>query len=448
MTETPTPGRLPVVAVVGRPNIGKSTLVNRILGRRAAVVQEQPGVTRDRREFDADWQGRPFVLMDTGGWQTALDDHLIADIRDQAEAAMAVADVILFLVDAQATISEDDAAVADLLRPVNERVVLVANKVDNESIAADLATFYRLGLGDPMPISAIHGRGVAELLDVVVARFPDHRIPGADGDGIPTLAIVGRPNAGKSTLLNRLAGETRVVVSPVPGTTRDPIDAVVDIDGTPYRVVDTAGIRRAPRVDEDAEYYSVLRAKEVLADADVAVLMVDAIEGVTHQDQRIAEEAADAGPAVVVFLNKWDIADIDQREWTTDGVGDRFGFISWAPVIRASAKTGARLKRLGPALEVALENRRRRVPTGELNRLVRKWSQAHPPPVRKGRRPKILYAVQAGTAPPTIILFASGGELGPDYLRFVENRLRREYDFVGTPVRVVVRRRSKKSGAA
>ncbi len=439
-------GRLPVVAVVGRPNIGKSTLVNRILGRRAAVVEEQPGVTRDRREFDAEWQGRPFVLIDTGGWQVAGEDHLVADIRQQAEAAMGVADVVLFLVDAQAAISDDDAAVADLLRPAAERVILVANKVDNDRISASVPDFYRLGLGDPMPVSAIHGHGVADLLDQVVTRFPEAAgEPDAGGD-IPMLAIVGRPNVGKSTLLNWLVGETRVVVSPVPGTTRDPIDAVVDIDGQPFRVVDTAGIRRAPRVDEDVEYYSVLRAKEVLADADVAVLMIDSLEGVTHQDQRIAEEASRAGPGVVVLLNKWDAADPEQRAWTTDGVGDRFGFLSWAPVIRASALTGARLKRLGPALEVCLENRNRRVPTGRLNRLVRQWSQAHPPPVRKGRRPKILYAVQAGTGPPTIVLFVSGGELGPDYLRFIENRLRREFDFTGTPIRLLARRR--KSGAA
>ena len=438
-------GRMPVVAVVGRPNIGKSTLVNRILGRRAAVVQELPGVTRDRREFDAEWQGRPFVLIDTGGWQIATDDHLIADIRQQAEAAMAVADVIIFVIDAQATISDDDAAVADLLRAASERVIVVANKVDNEAIAAAVPDFYRLGLGEPMPISAIHGYGVADVLDRLVARFGEDAGDQRPEDGIPTLAIIGRPNVGKSTLLNRLVGETRVVVSPVPGTTRDPIDALVEIDAQPYRVIDTAGIRRAPRIDEDAEYYSVLRAREVLEDSDVAVIVIDSLEGVTHQDQRIAEEAAESGAGVVVLLNKWDAADIEQREWTTDGVGDRFGFISWAPVIRASAMTGARMKRLGPALEVALTNRRQRVPTGQLNRLVRTWAQAHPPPVRKGRRPKILYAVQAGTEPPTIILFVSGGELGPDYLRFIENRLRREFDFVGTPLRIVGRRRSKKS---
>ena len=252
---------------------------------------------------------------------------------------------------------------------------------------------------------------------------------------------------GKSTLLNRLVGETRVVVSPVPGTTRDPIDVVVGIDGHPYRVVDTAGIRRAPRVDEDTEFYSVLRAKEVMAGADVAVLLIDALEGVTHQDQRIAEEAAEAGPAVVVLLNKWDAADPEQRAWTTDGVGDRLGFLSWAPVLRISAKTGARMKRLGQALELARENRARRIPTGQLNRLIRAWSAAHPPPVRKGRRPKILYAVQAGTEPPTFILFVSGGELGPDYLRFIENRLRREFDFTGTPIRIIARRRAKQAGA-
>ncbi len=431
----------PIVAVVGRPNIGKSTLVNRIVGRRAAVVEEMPGVTRDRREFDAEWDGREFTVVDTGGWQASADDDLVADIRTQAEAAIAAADAIVFVIDAQAAISPDDAAVAELLRTVGDRVTLVANKADNDAIAADLGEFYRLGLGEPYPVSAIHGIGVADVLDVVVRDLPDMDELD-DEEELPTLAIIGRPNVGKSTLLNRLLGETRVVVSPVPGTTRDPIDAVVDIDGSEYRVVDTAGIRRRPKVGEDVEFFAILRAREVLKHADVALLLIDAIDGVTHQDQRIAEEAAASGASLVIVLNKWDIADAEQREWTTDGVGDRLAFVGWAPVIRISAKTGARLKRLGPAVDAVLATRYQRIPTGTLNRLVSDWTAAHPPPVRKGRRPKVMYAVQAATAPPTIILFVGGGELASDYLRYIERRLRAEFDFLGTPIHIHARRRS------
>ena len=432
----------PIVAVVGRPNIGKSTLVNRIVGRRAAVVEELPGVTRDRREFDAEWEGTPFIVIDTGGWQVSTDDELIADIRIQAEAAIASADVIVFVVDVQASISPDDAAVADLLRGAQERVVLVANKADNELLAADLGEFYRLGLGEPRAISAIHGHGVAELLDHVLTLLPEISAF-EEPDAMPTLAIIGRPNVGKSTLLNRLLGEERVVVSPTPGTTRDPIDVVVDIDGSTYRVIDTAGIRRRPKIDEDVEFFAIVRARQVVKRADVVLLLIDAIDGVTHQDQRIAEEASAAGASLVVVLNKWDVADIEQREWTTDGVGDRLAFVGWAPVIRISAKTGARLKRLGPAVDTVLATRDQRIPTGTLNRLIGAWTAEHPPPVRKGRRAKIQYAVQAGTAPPIIILFVSGGELADDYIRYIEGRIRGEFDFTGTPIHLFARRRAK-----
>ena len=434
----------PVVAVVGRPNIGKSTLVNRIVGRRAAVVQEMPGVTRDRREFDAEWDGHEFIVVDTGGWQASVSDDLVADIRTQAEAAIAVADMILFVIDAQASISPDDAAVADMLRGVQDRVLLIANKVDNESIGDDLGEFYRLGLGEPQAVSAIHGFGVADLLDRVVSTLPEVAAL-ANQDDLPTLAIIGRPNVGKSTLLNRLLGEERVVVSPIPGTTRDPIDAVVDLDGQTYRIVDTAGIRRRPKVGEDVEFFAILRARQVLKEADVALLMIDAIDGVTHQDQRIAEEAAASGASLVIILNKWDIADPEQREWTTDGVGDRLAFVGWAPVIRISAKTGSRLKRLGPAVDVVLGTRYQRIPTGTLNRLITAWTSAHPPPVRKGRRARVMYSVQAGTAPPIVILFVSGGELGDDYLRYIEGRIRDEFDFTGTPLHIFARRRKQNS---
>ena len=424
--------------------MGKSTLVNRIVGWRAAVVQEKPGVTRDRREFEAEWAGRAFGVIDTGGWQWSMDAELVEDIRAQAEVAMAAADLIVFVVDAQGTISTDDAAVAELLRPVGDQVVVAANKADNETIAREAAAFGRLGLGDPIPVSAIHGRGVADLLDIAIERLPA-TIGEPDREPFADVAIIGRPNVGKSTLLNRLVGEERVVVSPVPGTTRDPIDVTVELDGAAYRLIDTAGIRRRPKISEDVEFYAVVRARAVLKRADAALLLVDAVDGVTHQDQRIAQEAVRSGTSLIFLLNKWDAADRERREQTTWEVGAKLGFAGWAPVLRISALTGARMHRLGPALELVLANRSRRIPTGTLNRLVTEWTAEHPPPTRKGRRPRILYAAQARTAPPTLALFVKGGQLDDTYLRYLERRAREAYDFTGTPIHVVVRRGSGRS---
>ncbi len=432
--------RLPIVAVVGRPNIGKSTLVNRILGRREAVVEEMPGVTRDRREFLAEWAGREFLLVDTGGWQTA-GDALTEDIASQAEAAIGVADAVLFVVDATGALSEDDDGIARLVRRGEVPVLLAANKADGPAQEALLADFWTLGLGAPQPISALHGRGVGDLLDDIVALLPEEDGDAEEPEAHPRLAIVGRPNVGKSTLLNQILGEDRVLVSPVPGTTRDPIDVLVEIDGLPYQLIDTAGIRRAPKVDETAEYFAIQRARKVVEKADVALLIIDGTEGVTQQDQRIAELVVEAGAGLIVLLNKWDAVDEEMREWTEGSVPDRLGFVGWAPVLRMSALTGARLKRLGPAIEAVLAARTVRMGTGELNRLVRSWHAAHPPPVRKGRRPKLMYVVQPGIEPPTFVLFTAGGDLGEDYLRYIENRLRETADFSGTPIRLVVRKR-------
>ena len=434
---------LPVVAVVGRPNVGKSTLVNRILGSRAAVVEEMSGVTRDRREFDADWAGRDFILVDTGGWEIKPDGDLNMSIRQQAEGAVSGADVVILVVDGTTDLTDDDTGVIGILRGAGIPVVLAVNKIDDNAIEREIDRFWKLGLGEPHPVSAYHGKGVGDLLDVVVAAFPEaeERETGPD---MPRVAIVGRPNSGKSTLLNRLAGEERVIVSAVPGTTRDPIDVDVDIDGSVYRLVDTAGIRRKPQISEDADFYAVIRAREALQRADIAILMVDATEGVTHQDQRIASEIVVVGAGIIVVLNKWDALDEEQRELTERSLPDRFSFIGWAPVLRMSALTGARVGRLGAALEAVGATREGRVPTGKLNRDIREWSAAHPPPVRKGRRPKLQYAVQAGTSPPTFVLFVSGGELGDDYLRFIENRLRGAYDFTGSPIHLVTRKRAER----
>lgn len=429
---------LPVVAVVGRPNVGKSTLVNRIIGRREAVVEEKAGVTRDRREFEADWAGREFILVDTGGWEVKPDGDMTKSIREQAEGAVSGADAVLLVVDANTGITDDDSGMISVLRDAGVPVVVVANKADDAAAELDVDRLWGLGLGEPHPVSAYHGRGVGDLLDSLVGVLPPSEDL-ADVEPVPSVAIVGRPNVGKSTLLNRLLGAERVIVSPTPGTTRDPIDVYTEIGGQPYRLVDTAGMRRKTRIDEDADFYSVVRARDALARADLALLMVDATEGVTHQDQRIASEAVESGSGLIVLLNKWDALDGDQREITERSLPDRFGFIGWAPVLRISAKTGARVDRLGEAMETVLEARGNRISTGHLNRQLREWTTAHPPPVRKGRRPKVQYAVQAGTAPPTFVLFVSGGELGTDYLRFIEGRLRESHDFTGNPIHLVTR---------
>jgi len=434
---------LPVVAVVGRPNVGKSTLVNRIIGSRSAVVEEMSGVTRDRRQFDADWAGRDFILVDTGGWEVKPEGDLNLSIRQQAEGAVSGADVVILVVDGTTELSDDDTGVISILRAAEVPVIVAVNKVDDAQQEWEVDRFWRLGMGEPSPVSAYHGRGVGDLLDIVVASLPE-REDVDEGPDVPSVAIVGRPNSGKSTLLNRLVGAERVIVSERPGTTRDPIDVEVDIDGVTYRLVDTAGIRRKPQITEDADFYAVIRARDALERADVAVLLVDATEGVTHQDQRIASEIVDAGAGLVVVLNKWDALDEEQREVTERSLPDRFSFIGWAPVLRMSAKTGARVGRLGGALEAVVETRSNRVPTGALNREIREWAAAHPPPVRKGRRPKLHYAVQAGTGPPTFVLFVSGGELGHDYLRFLENRLRGSHDFIGTPIHFVTRKRGER----
>ena len=433
----------PVVAVVGRPNVGKSTLVNRIIGSRSAVVEKRSGVTRDRREYEADWAGRDFILVDTGGWEVKPDGDLNRSIREQAEGAVSGADAVILVVDGTTELTNDDTGVISILRSADIPILLAANKIDDETAEWNIDRFWGLGLGDPQAISAYHGRGVGDLLDELVAVLPDSGRLGED-DQLPRIAIVGRPNVGKSTLLNHLLGEERVIVSAVPGTTRDPIDVDVEINGESYRIVDTAGIRRKPQITEDVDFYAVLRAREALEEADVALLMIDSGEGVTHQDQRIASEIVAAGAGILILLNKWDVLDEEQRELTESSLPDRFGFISWAPALRMSALTGARVGRLGAAIEAVFETRVRRIPTGPLNRDIRDWTQAHPPPVRKGRRPKIHYVVQAGVSPPTFVIFISGGDLGEDYLRFLENRLRDKYDFVGNPIHFVTRNRAKR----
>ncbi|MGB5167968.1 MAG: ribosome biogenesis GTPase Der [Acidimicrobiia bacterium] len=434
--------RLPTVVILGRPNVGKSTLVNRIVRRKAAVVDEQAGVTRDRREFNADWGGRDFIVIDTGGWEARPGEELTADIREQAEIAVGGADVVVFVTDGTADLTDDDVGVARILQQSGVPFVFVANKVDGPAVERDLAHLWSLGLGEPFPVSALHGRNTGEFLERLVELLPDAGEAVSDLS-IASLAIIGRPNVGKSTLLNRLAGEERVLVSDVPGTTRDPINLVVDLDGEPFEIIDTAGIKRRTKITDEVERYAVMRAREVLSQSDVALMMIDGTRGATHQEQRLAEEIVKAGVGLILVLNKWDIRNEDERLHTEDSVADRLAFVDWAPVLRVSAQTGSRLVRLPAAVRMVLENRRRRIPTPELNRLIRSWQEAHPPPVRKNKRPHIIYAVQAETEPPTFILFVRGGDLAPDYLRFMERRLRESFDFTGTPVRVVARKRKR-----
>jgi GTP-binding protein len=438
---------LPVVAVVGRPNVGKSTLVNRIVGRRDAIVEERPGVTRDRKMLEADWNGRSFVLVDTGGWlaPTSGDgaEPLARQISRQAEQAMTDADVILLVVDVNVGITEEDAQVGRILQRSDKPVFLVVNKVDDERREREIWEFSRLGLGAPNPVSAIHGRGSGDLLDVVIAALPpEPDLADEDvDDGIFSVAVVGRPNVGKSTLFNRLVGDERSIVHDMPGTTRDAIDTIVETDEGPLRFVDTAGMRRRSKIDEPTEYFSLVRALQAVDRADAALLVIDAHEGVSHQDQRLAERVDAAGTAIVIVLNKWDLLDAEGRAQAKIDVADRLAFLSYAPVLTVSALTGRMMQRVLPALRQAEEAYHRRVPTAALNRVIREAQQSHPPPATKKHRARILYATQGASDPPTFTLFATH-ELPPTYLRYVERKIRESFDLGPTPIKMRVRRRN------
>jgi len=448
---------LPVVAVVGRPNVGKSTLVNRIVGRRDAIVQEKPGVTRDRKDFVAEWRGRRFRLVDTGGWlqagESGLTDEdpaLAAKVSGQADRAMREADVIVLVVDVTVGVTEEDARVARVLQRSSLPVLVVANKVDDERRTGAVWEFAKLGLGDAHAVSALHGRESGDFLDALVAALPPDVEAGgpATADGaaeaeakIFSVAIVGRPNVGKSTLFNRLVGEERAVVHDLPGTTRDSIDTVVETDDGPLRFVDTAGMRRRSHVDEPTEFYSVVRALQSVDRADACLFVLDATEGVTHQDQRLAERVDASGTAIVVVINKWDLLDTERRAVLRQQVARDLAFLAYAPVLPISALSGSRVRNLLPALREAEAAYHGRIPTGALNRVLRDAQAAHPPPVDRRKRPRILYATQGATDPPTITLFTNG-TLPPTYLRYLERRLRESFDLGPTPIKLRVRRRT------
>jgi GTPase len=434
---------LPVVAVVGRPNVGKSTLVNRMIGRREAVVQDVPGVTRDRVSYDATWNGRQFVLVDTGGWAPDAKG-MAARVTEQAELAVATADAVVFVVDATVGPQDIDEAVVKVLRRSRKPVILAANKVDDQRTESDALALWQLGLGEPYPVSALHGRGSGDLLDGILSAIPAAPTELVDGGRGPRrVAIVGKPNVGKSSLLNKLAGQQRVVVDEVAGTTVDPVDELVEIDGEIYRFIDTAGIRRRIKEAAGHEYYASLRTHGAIERAEVCIVVVDASEPLTEQDLRILSSVEEAGRALVIAFNKWDLTDDERRRYLGREIERDLVHFEWAAKINISALTGRHVDRLGAAISEALAGWETRVSTGRLNAFLGRIVAAHPHPVRGGRQPRILFGTQAQVGPPTFVLFTTG-QLEPGYVRFLQRRLREEFSFRGTPVHVEVRVREKR----
>ena len=438
---------LATVVIVGRPNVGKSTLFNRFLGSQVAIVQDEPGVTRDRFERLVEWQGRQFNVVDTGGWMPG-GSELDAKVSRQVEAAVRDADLVLFVVDATVGVLDDDQAIAKWLRTSGKEVLVVSNKVDSDKREFDKWEFLSLGLGDPYPVSALHGRKSGDILDEVLIR-----VPRRDGDEvevakkkpaytevprIPRVSIVGRPNVGKSTLFNRLVGHDRSVVHDMPGTTRDSIDTVVTTPDGPITFVDTAGMRRRSRVDDSTEYYSFVRALRAVDESDIALLVIDATEGVTSQDQRLAERIDASGSPVVVVLNKWEILNADQREEVDIEIGRKLFFVGDAPVLKMSALTGKGVQKLLPVLQDSIEQYHRRVPTRDVNRVIARAQQQQPAP--SGAR--VLYALQGASDPPTFTLFVNK-ELPSTYLRYLERAIREGFEFGSTPIKIRVRKRSE-----
>ena len=435
----------PVVAVVGRPNVGKSTLVNRIIGRREAVVQDVPGVTRDRVSYDANWNGRSFVVVDTGGWAPDAKG-VAARIVKQVELAISAADAVLFVVDATVGTQDVDEAVVQVLRRSNKPVILAANKVDDQRTDGEAAMMWNLGLGEPYAVSALHGRGSGDLLDAILAALPEAPREAERAEHGPRrVAIVGKPNVGKSSLLNKLARQQRVVVDEVAGTTVDPVDELVEIDGRIYQFIDTAGIRRRVKEASGHEYYASLRTHGAIERAEVCVVVIDASEPVTEQDLRILSSVEEAGRALVIAFNKWDLTDDERRRYLGREIERDLVQFEWAAKINISATTGRHVDRLGAAIEEASQSWESRISTGKLNAFLGRIVAAHPHPVRGGKQPRILFGTQAQIGPPTFVLFTSG-QVEAGYLRFVERKLREEFGFVGSPVHVQVRAREKRKG--
>ncbi|WP_156297618.1 ribosome biogenesis GTPase Der [Mycobacterium paragordonae] len=436
-------GPAPVVAIVGRPNVGKSTLVNRIIGRREAVVQDVPGVTRDRVSYDALWTGRRFVVQDTGGWEPDAKG-LQQLVAEQASVAMRTADAVILVVDATVGATAADEAAARILLRSGKPVFLAANKVDSERAESDAAELWSLGLGEPYAISAMHGRGVGELLDAVLAAVPELSEVASSGGGPRRVALVGKPNVGKSSLLNKLAGDQRSVVHDVAGTTVDPVDSLIELGGKVWRFVDTAGLRRKVGQASGHEFYASVRTRGAIDVAEVVIILIDASQPLTEQDLRVLSMVIEAGRALVIAYNKWDLVDEDRRDLLDREIDRELVQVRWAQRVNISAKTGRAVQKLVPAMETALASWDTRIPTGPLNSWIKEVVAATPPPVRGGKQPRILFATQATARPPTFVLFTTGF-LEAGYRRFLERRLRETFGFEGSPIRINVRMREKRS---
>ncbi len=432
----------PIVAVVGRPNVGKSTFVNRLIGRREAVVEDIPGVTRDRVRYEAEWSGIPFIVVDTGGWEHDAKG-LSGQVSAQAQQAMTTSDVVLFVVDATVGATDADEAIVRILRQAQVPVILVANKVDDARIEPEVANLWSLGLGEPYAVSALHGRGSGDLLDKIIQSLPEEGSGVARPSGPKRIALLGKPNVGKSSLLNALAGGSRAVVDSVAGTTVDPVDELITLGDREWIFVDTAGIRKRVKHASGHEYYATLRTKSALDRADLAVVLLDASQPLSEQDLRIITMVVESGRALVIAFNKWDLVDEDRRYYLEREIERELNQVTWAPRINLSAKTGWHTDRLIPALDKSLAGWQTRVPTGRLNAFLADIVAAHPHPVRGGKQPKILFGTQAGIAPPVFILFTSGF-LEAGYRRFIERRFREEFGFVGSPIVINLRIREKR----
>ena len=437
----------PIVAIVGRPNVGKSTFFNMLAGEKISIVDDTPGVTRDRIYADVEWLGKTFTLVDTGGIEIRSEDVLFQEMRMQAQMAIDTADVIIFLTDGREGLTDADGEVADLLRRSTKPIVLAVNKIDNyEKQAMDVYEFYNLGIGEPYPVSARGKSGVGDLLEAVASHFPEDKDTDEE-DGIPRIAIIGKPNVGKSSIVNRLLGEKRMIVSDIPGTTRDAIDSRIRVNGKDYIFIDTAGLRRQNRRKEALEYYSVVRALSAVERADVALLVISAKEGVTEQDAKIAGIAHDNGKGVIIAVNKWDAVekDNDSVKDYTRKIRETLSFMPYAPIVFISAMTGQRCAKIYPLVDTVLENRERRIPTGVLNEFVAEATALTAPPTDKGKRLKIFYATQVGQGPPAFVFFVNDKELMHfSYQRYLENRIRESFDFDGTSIRFLIRERKEK----
>ena len=433
----------PVLAIVGRPNVGKSALVNRILGRREAVVEDKPGITRDRVSYKAEWNDRDITLVDTGGWEIDAKG-LDLSVAEQAEVAVELSDAVLFVVDAMVGPTASDERVVSMLRASGKPVFLVANKIDDAHLEPEAASLWSLGLGEPYPVSALHGRGVADLLDAVIKELPQKSAIASDEfSGPRRVALIGRPNVGKSSLLNKATGTNRAVVSDVAGTTRDPIDEQVEIAGKIWRFVDTAGIRRRMHRQQGADFYASLRTAAALERAEVAVVLFDVSESISEADVRIVQLALDSGRALILAFNKWDVLDDERRIYLEKEIDSDLAHVDWAPRVNLSALTGRHLEKLVPALEVALESWDKRIPTGKLNAFLSELQASNPHPIRGGKQPRILFGTQAASRPPKFVLFATGF-IEAGYRRFIIRKLRETYGFEGSPIEIGVRVREKR----